>query len=143
MNMSEQEILEQLSNQGFRVTLARRAIIRVLLEDSGHLSPEELMHLAKQKHENVGLVTVYRTLDLLSELGYVRRVHSGQSCNGFAKVALGHRHHLICRGCGRVVDFEGCDLSAMVTRVEQETGFVVDDHMLELLGMCATCLEDS
>jgi len=102
-----------------------------------------LMHLARQKHQNVGLVTVYRTLDLLSDLGYVRRVHSDHGCNGFAKVARGHRHHLICKRCGKVVDFEGCDLSSMVTRVERETGFVIDDHMLELLGMCSACLTEA
>jgi len=139
MEMTEQEILDQISSQGYRVTRARRAIIRVLLEDTGQLSPEELMHLARQKHANVGLVTVYRTLDLLSDMGYVRRVHTGDNCNGFAKVSLGHRHHLICRGCGKVVDFEGCDLTPMVTRVEQETGFVIDEHILELSGVCSAC----
>jgi Fur family transcriptional regulator, ferric uptake regulator len=143
MSISEHEVLEQLSNQGFRLTQARRAIIRVLLDETGHLSPEELLRLARQTFPNVGLVTVYRTLELLSDLGYVRRVHSDHGCSGFAKVARGHRHHLICKACGRVVDFEGCDLSAMVRRVEQETGFMVDDHMLELSGMCAACLAKS
>ena len=143
MTISEREILEQLSNQGFRLTQARRAIIRVLLEETGYLSPEQLLQLARQTCQRVSLVTVYRTLDLLSDLGYVRRVHSDHGCNGFAKVARGHRHHLICKGCGRVVDFEGCDLSSMVRRVERETGFIVDDHILELSGVCAACMAEA
>lgn len=139
MYVSEKDMVGRLSSQGYRITQARRAIIRVLLDTSECLSPEQLLCLAREHCRRVSLVTTYRTLDLLSGLGFVRRVHSGQACNGFAKVARGHRHHLICTECGRVVDFAGCDISPLVTRVEQETGFIIDNHMLEFSGICSSC----
>ena len=53
--------------------------------------------------------------------------------------ATGHRHHLICRRCGEAVEFEGCDLSLFLNHVSQQTGYAIEDHLLELVGLCATC----
>jgi Fur family ferric uptake transcriptional regulator len=87
----------------------------------------------------VGLVTVYRTLDLLSDLGFVRRIHSDDGCHGYATSSHGHHHHLICRNCGATVQFEGCDLTLFLDRVGQDTGYRVEDHILELIGLCQAC----
>jgi Fur family ferric uptake transcriptional regulator len=86
------------------------------------------------------LVTVYRTLALLSALGYVRRVHREDGCQGYARTELAHSHHLICRGCDQVVEFPGFEsLSALIEPIERKTGFAIDDHVLELLGLCPAC----
>ena len=65
----------------------------------------------------MGLVTVYRTLDLLSEMGFVRRIHTDDGCHGYAASGLGHSHHLICRQCGAAVEIEGCDLAPFMAHV--------------------------
>ena len=136
---SEQSIVQQLSQAGYRITQPRLAVIRALLEDDGHLSPAEIRERACAHHPQVGLVTVYRTLDLLAEMGFVRRIHAEDGCHGYAAASHGHRHHLVCRRCGATVEFEGCDLSPFLDRVSQETGYAIEDHLLELVGICSPC----
>jgi Fur family ferric uptake transcriptional regulator len=137
--LTEESIVQELSFGGYRVTRPRRAVIRVLLEDEGFANPAEIHERAKEHCPTVGQVTVYRTLDLLARLGFVRRIHAEDGCHGYALANHGHRHHLVCRRCGAAVEFEGCDLSPFFARVSQDTGFVIEDHLLELVGVCAAC----
>jgi Fur family ferric uptake transcriptional regulator len=136
---TEESIIQQLSLAGHRITVPRRAVIRALLEDEGYSSPSEVHERARAYCPTVGLVTVYRTLDLLAGLGFVRRIHTADGCHGYAAASHGHRHHLICRRCGVTVEFEGCDLSPFMARVSRETGYAIEDHLLELVGLCETC----
>jgi Fur family ferric uptake transcriptional regulator len=137
--LSEQEIVEQLSRAGYRITRPRRAVIQAILDDDGYSSPHQIQERARARCTTVGLVTVYRTLDLLAEMGFARRIHTEDGCHGYAAASHGHRHHLVCRQCGATVEFDGCDLSAFLARVGQETGYRIDDHLLELVGVCAAC----
>jgi len=137
--LTENEIVHQLSQAGYRITQPRRAVIRALLEDEGYASPSEVRQRARLYCPTVGLVTVYRTLDLLSELGFVRRIHAEDGCHGYATANHGHNHHLICRRCGAAVEFQGCDLSPFLARISQQTGYKIEDHLLELVGVCALC----
>lgn len=137
--LSEQSVVQQLSRGGYRITLPRRAVIRTLLEDKGCLSPAEIHARARSYCSTVGLVTVYRTLDLLAEMGFVRRIHTEDGCHSYAATDHGHRHHLICRQCGEAVEFEGCDLSYFLTGLSRTTGYLIEDHLLELQGLCARC----
>jgi Fur family ferric uptake transcriptional regulator len=140
---SEEGIIQQLSLAGHRITLPRRAVIRALLEDEGYLSPSQVHERARAYCPTVGLVTVYRTLDLLAGLGFVRRIHIEDGCRGYAAASHGHRHHLVCRTCGATVEFEGCDLLPFVARVSRETGYAIEDHLLELVGLCTTCQQSA
>ena len=137
--LAEEQILEQLNQAGYRVTQPRRAVIQALLEDGVHASPAEVHARARQHCPTIGLVTVYRTLDLLSDLGFVRRIHTEDGCHGYATVSHGHHHHLICRNCGAIVQFEGCDLTLFLEQVGRDTGYNVEDHLLELIGLCQAC----
>jgi Fur family transcriptional regulator, ferric uptake regulator len=137
--LSEEEIFARLSRAGLRITQARRAITRVILEAEHALTPAQTYELARRYWPRVGLVTAYRTLELLAQFGLVRRIHSEDGCSGYARVSLGHRHDLVCRQCGRVVEFGGCDLAELLDRVQKETGFTVSTHTLELAGTCPRC----
>ena len=137
--ISEERLLWQLSQAGYRVTRPRRAVIRALLQDGSYASPAEVWERARAHCPTVGLVTVYRTLDLLAGMGFVRRIHADDGCHGYAAAEHGHRHHLVCRVCGATVEFEGCDLSRFLAQVGRDTGFVIEDHLLELVGLCAAC----
>jgi Fur family ferric uptake transcriptional regulator len=137
--LSEEAIVAQLSQAGYRITLPRRAVVRAMLDDAGYSSPHQIQERARSYCPTVGLVTVYRTLDLLAELGFVRRIHTEDGCHGYATASNGHRHHLVCRQCGATVEFDGCDLSVFLARVSRETGYKIDDHLLELVGVCAAC----
>ena len=137
--LSENSIVQKLSQAGFRITRPRRAVIQALLEDEGYASPAEVQERARCHYPGIGLVTVYRTLDLLSELGFVRRIHTEEGCHNYATTNHGHNHHLICRRCGAAVEFQGCDLSPFLARISQQTGYTIEDHLLELVGLCSNC----
>ncbi|MBN1933095.1 MAG: transcriptional repressor [Anaerolineae bacterium] len=136
--MSQDEMVAALRQAGYRLTRPRLAVLQVLLEHQEQLSPEELHHLGKAVYAPLGLVTVYRTLELLDRLGLAQRVHTAGRCHGYARIA-GDHHHLVCRGCARVVEFPCEGLDALIAHVRQTTGFIVDSHLLELSGLCPNC----
>lgn len=140
MNNCDMEWEQLLVQAGFRVTTSRRAVIQVLRAASVPLTPQEILEHGRRFHRSLGLVTIYRTLALLAELGLVQRVHRQDGCHGYVVASPGHRHHIICRQCGRAAEFPGGDdICTLVERVESETGYRVDDHLLQLAGLCPAC----
>jgi Fe2+ or Zn2+ uptake regulation protein len=132
--------LQRLHQAGHRLTRPRQAVVRTLLEAGDVLRPEEVLVRGRTLCPTLGLVTVYRTLALLEELGVVRRVHGQGGCHGYAIASLRHGHHIVCRICHQVMEFPGSDdLSRLMGRVSEQTGFIVDDHLLELVGRCPDC----
>ena len=127
-----------LREAGYRLTKPRLAILQVLETSEEGLSPEEIQQRARTFHHPTGLVTVYRTLELLAELGLVQRVHTQGCCHEYA-CGGDERHHLICRGCGHVVVFPCDGLGQLLERVRARTGYRIDAHLLELTGLCPQC----
>ncbi|MGC9400360.1 MAG: Fur family transcriptional regulator [Anaerolineae bacterium] len=135
---------ECLSEAGYRVTEPRQAVMEVLQKTERPLKPQEILERGAALRANLGLVTVYRTLDLFEQLGLVRRVHRGEGCQGYLPASPGHRHVLICQSCGRAVEFVGYDdLDDLIARVERRTAFQVVDHLLQLFGRCPACQEQA
>jgi Fur family ferric uptake transcriptional regulator len=133
---------QRLADVGCRITAPRRAVIQVLTQTEAPLSPQEVFERGGAIHPKLGLVTVYRTLNLLAELNMVRRIHREDGCHGYLPASPGHRHALICLDCGRAVEFlGGDDLHVLIERVEAGTGYRVDDHLLQLFGLCPDCQE--
>ncbi len=139
MNAQEQTFIDTLRAQGHKLTRARRALIYTLTNTSTPLSINELHARAAKIDAKIGLVTVYRSLDLFIELDLVRPVHLADNCHGYVLATPGHTHHLLCQCCHKVVEFSCCDLSAFVGDVERQTGYSITDHWLELKGICAEC----
>lgn len=136
-------VREQLARQDQRLTPQRETVLRVLLEHPDtHLTAEEVYLKARSLAPELGMATVYRTLDLFARLGVVRRLDAGQGVARyeFHPEGAGHyHHHLICLECGRILEFAQ-DLLELVERaVERETGFQVVDHSLLLFGFCPVC----
>ncbi len=137
---SSKQILSDLQSAGYRLTQSRAAVVRIINEANGWLRPEQVHAQAKKYCPSLGLVTVYRTLTLLAEHGYIRRIHFGDKCHGYARVELSHGHHLVCRGCNQAIEIAGTeDLKPLMKQVQNETGFVIEDHLLELVGLCREC----
>jgi Fur family transcriptional regulator, ferric uptake regulator len=128
-----------LQESGCRITSPRAAIIDAILNSQRGLEPLELFDLVRKSHPGIGLVTVYRTLDRLENLGLIQRVHQENGCHMVMKAAVGHEHYLLCTRCGRAVLFDGDDLSRLVSRVESSSGYKVSDHWLQLFGLCPSC----
>jgi Fe2+ or Zn2+ uptake regulation protein len=150
------DLLAAIVQAGHSNTRARRAVLDALCQSGGQATPAALLVLGRARHAELGLVTVYRTLEILSSLGLVRRLHLEDGCHTYAISAAAmqhadldlasravdmhpHSHHIICQRCNRAVEFAGCDIEAVVTSVEAQTGFRVREHWLEMFGVCPEC----
>ena len=135
--------LELLQQDGCRITAPRRVIVELLANSPRALDAIELFDLSRKVQPGIGLVTVYRTLEKLEKLNLIQRVHREDGCHMVMKAAVGHQHYLVCTSCGRTTLFQGDDISPLITTVESETGYRVEDHWLQLLGTCPSCLKDT
>jgi Fur family ferric uptake transcriptional regulator len=134
------EIFGKIRSAGFRLTNPRKAVVSVLVEAEDWLTPEDILSRGRLHCDTLGLVTVYRTLSLLIELNCVKRVHFEQGCHGYVMSALAHGHHAVCRNCHQTIEFPGMEeFSSLIERISRSTGFLVEDHMLELHGLCPSC----
>ncbi|MHB1357387.1 MAG: Fur family transcriptional regulator [Anaerolineae bacterium] len=129
-----------LREAGYRLTQPRLAVIQVLQDKDEGLKPEEVLEYGRAVYPSLGLVTVYRTLEILTQLGFVRRVHSEQRCHSYASAGL-DRHYLICQRCHRIIEFPCNGLEALLEGVKEQTGYVITQHLLELDGLCPACQE--
>jgi len=133
-----------LRQRGYKLTSQRKAVLSVITHSHDHLTPADIYERVHQQHPGIGLVTVYRTLELLDQLGLICEVHVGDNGRSYLlRRPAGHHHHLICSGCNKVVDFTDCDLTQMMERVSRKTGFEIDSHLVEFVGRCQDCLKET
>lgn len=133
-------VAQELRAAGYRLTRPRRAVLRVVAEATCPLTPAQVHEQAQVRYPQTGLVTVYRTLELLAGLGLVRRIHTEEGCHGYVPVAMGEAgHHLVCTSCHQAVEFPCTGLEEMLADVERLTGFSIQEHWLELFGLCPAC----
>ncbi len=130
---------ERLRKAGYRMTRQRAAVLRAVADSGTTLSALQLCDKARQTCPDLGLATVYRTLDVLNAVGGVERCHAA-SGRGFVSCPPGAHHHVVCVVCGRVAEFSRCNVATLIPEVSRETGFRVESHLLELAGTCPTCL---
>ena len=128
-----------LQNNGYRLTAPRRALVEIIANSRCALGPLELYDLARHDHPGIGLVTVYRTLEKLEELGLVQRVHLPDGCHRYLRSTHGHQHILLCTRCGQVEFFEGDDMSNLFANIARQSGYLIHDHWLQLFGLCSNC----
>ena len=140
MQLRDKRFLLALKQHDYKLTPQRRAILKVLSSSQEQLSPAEIYERVRPEHPGIGLVTVYRVLQILAKLGLICEVHAGGNCRHYLiRRQPEHHHHLICSGCRAVVDFADCDLSELEGRLSRETGFEIETHLLEFLGRCRRC----
>ncbi|MCC6169580.1 MAG: transcriptional repressor [Caldilineaceae bacterium] len=131
-------LVERLRGAGYKVTPPRLAVLQVIEQGGDHLNPNEILEQARAIHPALGRATVYRTLELLTQLGIVRPIFVGESGPTYIR-ADGNHHHLVCAHCGRVVDFDQCMADSMTQDLARRFGFRITSHLLEFYGVCADC----
>lgn len=130
-----------MRSRGYRVTPQREAILEVMEENEGRpLDPERVHELAREKLPGLGLATVYRTLDLYSDLGIVFPVHLHEDSQHYEINAGGHHHHMVCLSCGTVRILEACMIDELMEAVRDDSDFLVTSHCMSLFGYCPECL---
>jgi Fur family ferric uptake transcriptional regulator len=132
-----------LQENGYRVTAPRKAVVTVLVSSNRALTPVEVFEEAVKKCPGLGLVSVYRTLEKFEELGLILRVHQTKNCQAFIKAGKGHQHLMICKKCGKSVYFEGDRLDLLFDNISKSTGFTIEDHWLQVYGICRDCNKTS
>ena len=125
--------------EGTRPTRQRRAVAAVLRSFDDFRSAQEIHELLRRGGENVGLATVYRTLQALADCGEVDTLRTEDGEAVYRRCSATHHHHLVCRTCGRTVEVEGPAVEAWADKVAAEHGFSDVSHTLEIFGTCPDC----
>jgi Fur family transcriptional regulator, ferric uptake regulator len=130
-------------NIGVRSTRQRSAISALLDEIDEFRSAQELHDELRKRGEGIGLTTVYRTLQALSDAGTidVLRTDSGEAV--YRRCSSGHHHHVVCRECGYTVEVEGAAVEEWAESIASAHGFGNVSHTLEVFGTCTTCANQS
>ncbi len=143
--MNNMEILrEKLKQTGFKITPQRRAIIEVLLQnDAKHLSSEQIYDLVKVDCPEIGLATVYRTMQVLDEVGAISKLSLDDGCIRYEinlnKEDSHNHHHLICKKCSKIIEVEEDLLDEIEQRIEKIYKFDILDHDVKFYGICENC----
>ena len=145
MNRSASQWQEQAARRlrasGNRQGAARRAVVELLSRQDCCLSALEVFDALRAEGRPVGLASVYRVLDLLTENGLVQRIELGAGTARFERVLAGgdHHHHLVCDDCGKVEAFEDSELERALVDLETRSGYSVAAHDVVLRGACSDC----
>ena len=139
MRLTERKVASALRRHSYKLTPQRRAVVHAIISSQDHLTPTTIFRKANQDHPNIGLVTIYRTLEILTELGLICELHAGGICRSYTISTPQHHHHLICSNCRIVIDFTGHHLSELEQSLSKESGFRIDSHLLEFVGLCQDC----
>ena len=131
------DLAARLREQGLRLTPQRQLILRAV-EDLRHATPDEVLAHVRSQVSSVNASTVYRTLEVLEELGLIRHAHLSDRAPTYHSTR-GHVHfHLVCRGCGDVISVDEAEAAPFVTALATR-GFVPDLGHLTVFGRCARC----
>jgi Fe2+ or Zn2+ uptake regulation protein len=128
-----------LRTAGRRTTSQRALILDVLRHGPAHLDADEVYRRAKERDPRLSLSTVYRTLSLLKELGQVEEEHLAEEHHHYEAKGSGEHYHLICLGCGQVVEFTSALASQIKAEQETSSGYIVTGVHVDLTGYCSAC----
>ena len=134
-------ILGAFEAAGYRLTSPRRALARLVASREGHFSADELLTESRRSRLGVTRATIFRSLDVLADLGVVERLDLPTGEHAFVACEPAHHHHIVCSSCGRSTGVADHGLEGVAEAIGRETGYRVDTHRLELFGRCPECQE--
>lgn len=140
------DVGDKLRQKEYKLTSRREMVLRVLLENEDkHLSAEEVYNLVKSKAPDMGLATVYRTLELFHEFDIIHAIDFGDGRKRYelgAGLGQSHQHHhLICTHCGNIIEVNEDLLEELESRVARQHEFKITNHQLKIFGICKNCSE--
>jgi Fur family transcriptional regulator, ferric uptake regulator len=132
-------LLAALDESGHRTTRPRRIVAELVAGRDGAFTAADLALAARTRDVRVGRATIFRAIELFESLGVVERVDLPGGEHAYVACVPHHHHHLICSRCGRATEIVDVGVETLARTVERRTGFRVDDHRLELFGVCPDC----
>ena len=133
------DLRDAMRERGLRWTPQRRLILDVLGETEGHVTSSEIVERCRARDPETTPSTVYRTLDVLEELGYVHHSHGPDGREEFHVLPASEHAHLQCEGCGRTFEIEPGETARFVRRLERSHDFHIDVGHLTIAGRCKDC----
>lgn len=138
--MSEKvSLISDLKTRGLRVTPQRAIILEAIEGLAGHVTAEDIFAVVQQTSSYISLATVYRTLDLLKELGLITESNMGTGTTHYALISHGPHHHAVCRKCNRSIELPHNAFTPIVERLRSEYDFIADANHIVILGWCQEC----
>ena len=122
------------------LTGPRRLLTALIADQDGHFTAAELVSAARARRLGVGRATVFRTLEVLEALGAIERLDLPSGGHAYVGCEPAHHHHVVCSRCGRTSEIADAGLRSVVREVARQTGYRIDEHRLELFGLCPACL---
>ncbi len=124
---------------GGKRSRSRAQVIEVFFRSGTHLTVEELSHAVRKRNRAVGYATVYRTMKLLSKLGYANELDFGDGLTRYESNLESHHDHLVCQECGLVFEFQEPRIESLQEQVAKQHGFLPTMHRLDIYGFCRHC----
>ena len=137
--MSAEALIDSLDQAGHRLTAPRRMVAALVANREGHFTAADLVADARRQQVAIGRATVFRSLELFTELALVERVDLPNGDHAYVACEPVHHHHAICTACGRSLDVDDIGLARVLDLVAQRLDFRVTSHRLEVFGLCADC----
>jgi len=137
------EVRQLLRERGLRWTPQRRLLVEVLAGTDGHITGAELVERCREQDEEVTPSTVYRTLDVLEEIGLICHAHGLDGREEFHVMPTHEHGHMHCSVCGRAWEISAGDVAGLVADFERTRGFAVDLGHLSVVGVCRECREQA
>lgn len=132
--------VQRLRNSGYKLTQARLTVLDVLEAEHGHITSSDILAKVEQINPSIGRASIFRTLDLFTQLGIIRPTYISTSLTPtYVMMHEGHHHHVICTNCNRVLEFDDCGLESLTQMLEKTLNVTISGHLLEFYGVCASC----
>jgi Fe2+ or Zn2+ uptake regulation protein len=132
------QVTALLRERGNRITPQRRAILDIIQKQGGHLSADEIYHLARREVPRLSLSTVYRTLELLKDLDLVSELHLAGDHYRY-EAQSGEHQHLVCLNCRKVIEFQCGHCAGIHQKLADQHNFKITSSRVELFGYCEEC----
>lgn len=135
------QLRKVLKKKGMKFTEQRALILKLLLKLDDHLTAEELHEIVKKEYpdQNIGIATVYRTLNFLEEMNLISSISFGKDGKKYEGNNSSHHDHIICTSCGKIVEFFDESIEKRQEQIAKKNGFKIQDHTMQLYGICAEC----
>ena len=142
--ISDSPHIQRLKQAGYRLTQARLTVLDVLESEHGHITSADVLEKVEGINKAIGRASVFRTLDLFTQLGIIRPTYIDTSLTPtYVMMHGGHHHHVICTECKRFFEFDDCGMEALTRNLEETLDMRISGHLLEFYGICAACQTQS
>ncbi|HEX9044761.1 MAG TPA: Fur family transcriptional regulator [Candidatus Limnocylindrales bacterium] len=136
---AQERLTGALIDAGHRLTEPRRQVAGLVAAHTGHFTAADLVADAARLRPQIGRATIFRALELFTELGVVERLDLPAGDHAYVRCDPVHHHHVVCASCGRSVEVDDSGVAAVTADIARRTGYRIEAHRLELYGICPAC----